>query len=132
MFWRWLNLSLTPLFQINHLYLLPCSVSPTCRIYLLVDFIYLHLSCVVISVVYVRLHIFTHCFLSPAVPQKSIFTQDSLRSSSTHFRFHKLLDFTYRVIPGIRNHGFGPSQRVSKHTLMQSETQPVSVVSINH
>jgi len=38
----------------------------------------------------------------------------------------------YRVIPGIRNHGFWPSQRVSKHTLMKSETQPASVVSIDH
>ena len=34
---------------------------------------------------------------------------------------------TYRVDPGIRNHGFGPSQRVSKLTQMKSEpSQPVS------
>ena len=38
----------------------------------------------------------------------------------------------YRVVPGDRNHCFWPSQRVSKHTLMKSETQPASVVSINH
>jgi len=38
----------------------------------------------------------------------------------------------YRVIPGSRNHGFWPSQRVSKHTLIKSATQPASVVSINH
>ena len=38
----------------------------------------------------------------------------------------------YRVVPGGRNHCFWPSQRVSKHTLMKSETQPASVVSINH
>ena len=38
----------------------------------------------------------------------------------------------YSRVPGSRNHGFWPSQRVSKHTLMKSETQPASVVSINH
>jgi len=38
----------------------------------------------------------------------------------------------YSSIPGSRNHGFWPSQRVSKHTLMKSATQPASVVSINH
>jgi len=39
---------------------------------------------------------------------------------------------TYSRVPGSRNHGFWPSQRVSKHTLMKSATQPASVVSINH
>jgi len=39
---------------------------------------------------------------------------------------------TYSRVPGSRNHSFWPSQRVSKHTLMKSETQPASVVSINH
>ena len=39
---------------------------------------------------------------------------------------------SYRGVPGSRNHGFWPSQRVSKHTLMKSATQPASVVSINH
>ena len=38
----------------------------------------------------------------------------------------------YSRVPGDRNHCFWPSQRVSKHTLMKSETQPASVVSINH
>jgi len=50
-------------------------------------------------------------------------------------RFHSKWPFTtwqYRVIPGSRNHGFWPSQGVSKHTLMKSATQPASVVSINH
>ena len=33
----------------------------------------------------------------------------------------------YRVVPGIRNHGLGPSQRVFKLTQMKSEpSQPVS------
>ena len=39
---------------------------------------------------------------------------------------------TYSRVSGSRNHGFWPSQRVSKHTLMKSATQPASVVSINH
>ena len=38
----------------------------------------------------------------------------------------------YSRVPGSRNHGFRPSQRVSEHTLMKSETQPASVLSINH
>ena len=38
----------------------------------------------------------------------------------------------YSRVPASRNHGFWPSQRVSKHTLMKSATQPASVVSINH
>ena len=42
------------------------------------------------------------------------------------------LHLFYSRVPGSRNHGFWPSQRVSKHTLMKSETQPASVVSINH
>ena len=33
---------------------------------------------------------------------------------------------------GIHDRGDRPIQRVSKHTLMQSETQPASGVSINH
>jgi len=40
--------------------------------------------------------------------------------------------YIYSRVSGSRNHGFWPSQRVSKHTLMKSETQPASVVSINH
>jgi len=44
----------------------------------------------------------------------------------------KTCDHTYSRVPGDRNHCFGLSQRVSKHTLMKSETQPASVVSINH
>jgi len=39
---------------------------------------------------------------------------------------------SYSRVPGSRNHGFWPSQRVSKHTLMKLQTQPASVVSINH
>ena len=80
------------------------QISPTCRFHLLVDFYYLHLSCVMtlmISVVCVHLHvILTHCFLSPAVPQKSIFTHDAVRSGFTHWQisptciFHPLADFT--------------------------------------
>jgi len=78
MFGRWVNLSFSPtsfskivifthfLFRFTHL-----QISSTCRFHLPVDFIYLHLSSVTISVVYVRLHvIFTHFFLSPAVPHK--------------------------------------------------------------
>jgi len=74
------------------------QISPTCRFHLLAHFIYLHLSCVMISIVCVRLHvIFTHCFLSPVVPQKSIFTHDSLHSGFTHLtcRFHLLANFIY-------------------------------------
>jgi len=42
-------------------------------------------SSFMISVVCVRLHlILTHCFLSPAVPQKSIFAHDSLRPLVSH------------------------------------------------
>jgi len=77
-FWRWMNLSFSPIsffksvisptsfFCFIHL-----QISPIRRFHLLADFIYLHLSCVMITVVCVRLHvIFTHCFLSHAVPQK--------------------------------------------------------------
>jgi len=38
----------------------------------------------------------------------------------------------YSRAPGSRNHGFWRSQRVSKHALIKSATQPASVVSINH
>jgi len=92
--------------------------SPTCRFYLfhlLADFIYWHLSCVMtlmIGVVCVRCNvILTHCFISTAVPQKSIFTHDALRSGFTHFkvspacRFHPLTDFTHlQISPTCRFH----------------------------
>ena len=45
---------------------------------------------------------------------------------------HSIWRVFYSRVPGDRNHYFWPSQRVSKHTLMKSETQPASVVSINH
>jgi len=81
------------------------QISPTCRLHLLLDFTYLHLTCdmtVMISAVCVRCQvILTHWFLSPAVPQKPIFTRDALRSGFTHLqisptcRFDPLADFTY-------------------------------------
>jgi len=96
------NLSFSPASFSRITYL---HISPTCSFHLLADFIYLHLSCFMISVVRVRRHvILTYCFVSILVPQISIFTHNALRSGFTHLqiaptcRFHLLVDATYLQI----------------------------------
>jgi len=58
------------------------------------------LSSVMICVVCVRIHVFlTHSFLSPAVPQKSIFTHESLSFIIIHVLIHT---FGSQLLPTVR------------------------------
>jgi len=93
----YLYLSISPnsFLRFTHL-----QISPTCRFHLLADCIYLHVSCVKISVVCVRLHdIFTHCFLSPVVPHKPIFTHNALSSGFNHLQISPTFFFVVVIPP---------------------------------
>ena len=115
-FWRWVNFLFSPTSFFKFVIFIPSfcfthlQISPTCRFHPLADFVCLHLSCFIISVVCVRLHvIFTLYFVSPTVPQKSIFTHMLCALVSLTGRCHlmvrpSLLQFV-SIVSLLMNHG---------------------------